>query len=128
MIRAIFYWLRTKRTPRQIAKLYSKLICLDLDSPVATNACVLDTHGLTLELQREGHCYYVTETQGGKALNVTEATIKNDLVYYKHVATPKECSDYQWVKLLIEVDKEFTSKNFYLKRQRELMANMVSGL
>lgn len=128
MLQTILYLLRTKRTPKQIAKLYSKLVCLDLDSPVQTESCTVDTHGLTLELQREGHCYYVTETSEGKGLKVTEARVKNDLVYYRQVATESECCDYSWAELLVDVDKELTKRNYYLKRQKELLASMVDGL
>ena len=128
MLQTILYLLRTKRTPKQIAKLYSKLVCLDLDSPVQTESCVVDTHGLTLELQREGHCYYVTDGGEGKGLKVTEARLKNDLVYYKQIATESECCDYSWVRLLVDVDRELTKRNYYLKRQKELLASMVNGL
>lgn len=128
MLQTILYLLKAKRTPKQIAKLYSKLVCLDLDSPVQTESCVVDTHGLTLELQREGHCYYVTETSEGKGLKVTEARVKNDLVYYRQVATESECCDYSWAELLVDVDRELTKRNYYLKRQKELLASMVDGL
>ena len=134
MLQTILYLLRTKRTPKQIAKLYSKLVCLDLDSPVQTESCVVDTHGLTLELQREGHCYYVTESSEGRGLKVTEARLKNDLVYYKQVATESECCDYSWVKLLVDGKVGWvnwtllTKRNYYLQRQKELLASMVNGL
>ena len=114
-------WLATGRTMKGMRRLYSRLVCLDLGDRLRLECCELDTHGVTLELKNSRRTVFVSERGDGSGLYVSELFIKDSLSYYKQLFGKDFCYDYSWAKLLVKADKELARKNFYLKRQNELL-------
>ena len=113
------YWLKSGRTLKALKRLYSKIVCLDLDEPIGLENCLLQANGLTVEFRLPDRSYYLNGNDTG--FTVTEALWKSGLVYYKQIMTEDFCLDFRWAKLLIAADLELSRRNYYAKRQRELL-------
>lgn len=120
LINAI-YLFKCGRTRNQLAKMYSRIVCLDLTESVGLETCLLSTSGVTVEFKLDDRSYYINDNDG---LTVTEALWKNGLIYYNNIMGKGFCFDYQWAKLLIAANLELSRRDYYAKREKELYAGL----
>lgn len=122
LIIGMVYWFKTGKTLKALNKLYSKIVCLDLDEPIGLENSMLQANGLTVEFRLPDRSYYLNGNDTG--FTVTEGLWSRGLMRYKQIKTDEYCSDFKWAKLLIAADLELSRRDYYAKRQKELLASM----
>jgi len=129
MFAKIVLWIKfvlfTGHSPYYFNKVYSQWVSMDLDESINLGFCTIHPHGVVIGISGDNENYFISEVNAGvigvTSANVTPCWSLRQKIYIQH----RYCYSFGWAWLVITAHNELLQQDFYAKRDKELVFNVV---
>ncbi len=132
MFAKVILWIKfvlfTGHTPRYFNRVFSLWVSLDLDTSIPLGFCTIHPHGVVIGISKNRENYFISEVDTG-VIGVTSANVtpmrliigEPEKIYIQN----NYCHSFGWAWFVIAAHNELLQQDFYAKRDKELVFNVV---
>ena len=133
MFARLILWIKfvlfTGHSPYYFNKVFSLWVSMDLDESINLGFCTIHPHGVVVGISCNREHYFISELDNANGIGVTMANLtpmrliigEPVKIYTQH----NYCHSFSWAWLVIAAHNELLQQDFYAKRDKELVFNVV---